>query len=647
MKRHVFRRLSMGILMSVITTLQLSASCKSSSSNCLHSVTPKLTIRSQGTNAARRMAGSVGQINLNNMDQLYGTISITPEYTRSFDEDNIAQCLFGDKLCDGRILHIQGSRVENRDPNALLADYFYLPTDFSSQITLRPLIQNFLIDFNYYLGLDNFYQGMYFWLQAPIVWSRWSLNFNECVIESGRNDHDEGYFTVNSIKRELLLNNFSEYAQGKTIGTDGLLKQIASKEGADEEVQFEFKGLDCAKMCKDSNTKTTISEIRMALGRNFVLEDDYHFGLNLQVSAPTGNNVRPDYLFDVQNGNDNHWELGGGLSFHYILKRAKDVENKHFGFYFDANITHMFKNSQKRCFDLCDKPLSRYMLAAKMGTPDTTIDQLAGNGVTADYQFANEYVPVANLTTFDVKVKVGVQADIVAMLNYTGDNWSGDFGYNFWARSCEQIRLEKNCSDFEENTWVLKGDAQMFGYMSANDSHLDAGDFVALSASMSKATACGGDNFGRLGAITDNAITTGKENPNIDNAQNAVADDNSTALDSDRTNGNQIKTSIQPIFISQDDINFARTSGISHKIFGNLCYIWPDKEKWTPYFGTGFEIEWASEKSNDNCNCCSTECKARCDIDCSDVCNQKTTGKCVRCGVSQWGYWIKAGLSFD
>src|SRR5262245_2666522 len=114
-------------------------------------VTPKFTIRSQGFNSVRRIPGETGRnIFLYDVDRcecgdFYGKLSLTPEYTRSFRPHDIARCLFGDALGrdgDG-VIKIQGSRVPGRDPNALLADYFYLPTDFESIMCVTPRIQNF------------------------------------------------------------------------------------------------------------------------------------------------------------------------------------------------------------------------------------------------------------------------------------------------------------------------------------------------------------------------------------------------------------------------------------------------------------------------------------------------------------------------
>ncbi len=60
---------------------------------------------------------------------------------------------------------------------------------------------------------------------------------------------------------------------------------------------------------RKSQTKTTISELRYYLGWNFLLCEDYHLGVNVQASAPTGNRPKAEFLFEAQNGNGKHGEF--------------------------------------------------------------------------------------------------------------------------------------------------------------------------------------------------------------------------------------------------------------------------------------------------------------------------------------------------
>src|SRR5690606_38516653 len=128
---------------------------------------------------------------------------------------------------------------------------------------------------------------------------------------------------------------------------------------------------------------------------------------------------------------------------------------------------HLFKAKQTRTFDLKGKPNSRYMLAERLAsTTGATVPVLENTAVAFD----GTYSPVANFSTRDCKVSIGVQGDVVAMFTYTVRGFSWDLGYNFWGMSSEKISL--SCDDdsscparvpFAENTWALKGDASVYG----------------------------------------------------------------------------------------------------------------------------------------------------------------------------------------
>ena len=633
MQKHILRYLSL---------------CTLGGSVLLHAagdVNPTFMIRSQGLNSVRRLVGQSGiytalcGMRNDNCHSAYGTASITPEYTRSFRNHNIITNLFGDAAGDTNNILIQGSQVPGRDARALLADYFYLPTDFESTVCFSPRIQNILVDLNYYIGLDNWWEGLYFAAQAPLTRTKWSLGMSELVSNPGTNGYAAGYFSPNAINRNTLLMDFTTYAAGNSPGS---LPQSVGI-GAPpifETTTVQLQPLQFAKI-QGHKAYTTISEIRYYLGWNFLLSNDYHVGINLQTSAPTGNRPHAEYLFYPQNGNGKHTEFGIGFGGHYTAWRSEDEESS-WGVEWNLDVTHLFKTHQCRTFDLNDKPLSRYMLAEQLSSD--IVDSLQGplgNAPTA--QITGVFTPVANLTTVDVNVSVGAQIDFLAMIRYQSGNFSYEFGYNLWTRTCEHIDFDCNpCDTFPANRWALKGDAQVYGFdVLGTTSPLLIG-FVPLSATENNATINGGTNFGIGGVSDSTAITTAQENPNIDNPELAFGQPsitvNSLSISPTGVTA-QINTSIEPIFIQQSDINFARNKGLTHKIFAYGQYMWDCEDTWIPYFGWGIEVEFA--QLHRSCETNSNE------IHCEDTCNKETKGSCIRSGVSQWGIFAKIGLSYQ
>jgi len=635
-------------------------------------ITPYYSIRSQSENAARELAGSGWntQINLCDVETWNSIFAIIPEYTKSFRPYHISKCLFGRQCCfpscsscprgcdpcyndNLTSIRIAGSQVESRGPCDWLADYFGLPTDYISCISFEPYIENFLVSFNFYIGLDAWYKGLYFKIHAPIVHTRWDLDFCECMektVISG----------CGCIERECTVAHWPGYFSSTVTSTDvGIpcnnlvhnFESFVSGCNAINDPNIVFNPLCFARMSKTRLAKTGFAELQMVLGWNFLCNENYHIGLNIRAAAPTGNQPEAFYLFEPIVGNGKHWELGGGLSSHWTFWYSTDDEES-LALYFDANVTHLFKTKQCRTFDLRCKPLSRYMLAAKYGS--TATDLRAGDtfaqAEAPSHQFVGIYSPLANLTTFAVDVSVGIQADIALMLQYVRGNYSYDIGYNFWARSCDKIECRNDCCPypFAATTWALKGDAFMYGFTPNVDATATA---VPLSASQSDATLCSGTNNWPSGI---NGITW-PQNPGIDNKKLAWDNNGSPLLIYDVTNTTtrQVYTSKDPIFIKFGDLDFdsARTKGLSHKIFMHFDYTWHNHEEWIPYIGIGGEVEFGHH--NDDCcypygpcNTCDSCCGQE-DSSCNPCCTSYyNTSCCCYCAVSQWGIWLKGGVAF-
>lgn len=640
------------------------------------SVLPYLSIRSQGINDARELVGWQTQINKAGMCETYGSFSITPEYTRSFNSNRIAQALFCDALedncCDRSTLNLQGSEVVNRDAKALMADNFYLPTDYDSIIEVKPRIDNFLVDFNMYLGLDGLHEGLFFRIHAPVVYTRWDLNYNETILNAGSNAYDPGYFssTVTStvapigLARSFLLNSFTQYAN------DGLSIEAANGTTYDP--------LTNARWSRCRKTLTRVADVRMQLGWNFLSCPNYHLGLSFYAAAPTGNRPLGKFLFEPIVGNGKHWEVGAGLTLHSNLWKN---ENECCGcdIYLDANITHLFKTRQCRTFDLIGKPLSRYMLIEKMGTPvqnllaieqiNATGTPITGSGFVApSAQFANELQPLANISTIPVNVSASVQSDIVLKLSWSYCNFQWDLGYNFWARSCEKIcRYNGPCcyDKFPLNQWALKGDAYVYGFAATYSASAPfnppvdiSTDGTPLSATESSATIFSGTNNWPTGLALNSqgyvlpagTILPSSANPGIDNPKFAVTQattpEDSVLSSYNVINGvwTPVATSLDPVFVSADDLDLAagRQRGISNKLFTHLGYTWNEHCGWTPFFGIGGEVEWGRRDHSSNCNdsCHNTSTCHQSHATCNGSC-------CQDFALSQWGVWFKGGVSFN
>jgi len=539
------------------------------SSASLHAFGPKtfFNTRSQGVNAVRELAGWQQLINLDR-ECNYGAISIVPEYSRSFEPMDMAQFLFG--CCP--ILHFSGSKVPNRPKTDILADYFGLPSDFKSTVTFDPRITNFVFDIDWYHGFDSWWKGGYIRINVPITHTKWDLHLNECGAEfvSTATIEPAGYWgpdriVIKPANKNQLYSNVRQAFTGTKIYGDVI------------------KPLEYGKIW-GRQLMTRVADLQVALGWNFLLGNDYHLGFNVRGTVPTGNAPNAEFLFEPIAGNGRHGELGGGVTGHYVFWRSQDACHA-LGFYVDGNLTHLFDAHQKRSFDfknnLCG---SRYMLLETFDAPEENL--FVAPAELASSQYQRHLVPAINVTTFDVEVKVAVQADIVAKLSYQRDGLELDLGYNFYARSREKLD-RRGCLD---GCFAFKGDAQVYGFDSIDEQP------VPLSVSQSQATIFGGQGAGNF--------VPGQEYQNM-NADSPVlaSDSNGNLLDLQARDAvalglpqQQIFTSNPPILITDCDIcveSAVMPRQVSNKIFGYAGYSWDNPEGVDPSFGFGYAIEWA------------------------------------------------------
>jgi len=619
---------------------------------------PYFSIRSHGENAVRELVGWQELINLCGMDDFYGAISVVGEYSESFRSKDIGRVLFGSdytsspELCCPTIM-ISGSQsgfnqsdngktndLVQRGPNDWLAEYFYLPVNWRSAICFSPKIKNFVADVELYLGMAQWADGLYARLHLPITWTKWDLRPEETIFNPGITvvrsiraavggaSYPSGYFSPQGISSAELVQSALNFFNGSQVPF-----LPSTSKGINIPIQFDPLMYSKWNNCCDSSSmeKTRLADFEMVFGYNFVCNDNGYFGLNARAAAPTGNKPCGEFLFEPIAGNGGHWQLGGGVDAHAVMWRGE--HDNTLSFYLDANITHLFKACQRRCFDLCGKPNSRYMLAEKLTTNtvglagDTLVSDTActdSSCILSDAQFANEFSPVANLTITQVKVSAAVQGDVALKFTYNnGNGFSWDLGYNFFGRSCEKICRVKPTPLIDGNTWALKGDAFVYGFLGD-----PAGNPIPLAATESCATIHSGTNKANFFIRVSTAVPPLQTNENIDNPEFAiteVAGVNNLVFDS--FTENQTKTSIQPIFLTEDDVDLAGTRIISNKIFTHFNYSWLNRTTWTPFLGFGASIEVAHhEQKQTSPNCCNT---------------------CRNTGVSQGAIWVKGGAAWN
>jgi len=613
-------------------------------------VVPYLNFRSPGSNIVLRIQG-MNPHKFLDMDGFYGTFNVNFQYSRSFRGSGIARALFGPALVTstnnnnndsgdnfiritgtepstaiGNINNTTRSTLVTRQPTDLMAENFLLPQNFNGGFSIKPRVQIFDANFQLYFGFDEWCRGLYLEVDGNVAHAKYSLHAEEQTPTFGgtpatAHDYVAGQLANVAVPATALFKTALAFFQGNTLPNlpGGIVVQP----------------LMFAKIKDGSDKQTSFPDLRAELGYSFFLEDDYHLALGLHMVFPTGKRAEGDFLFEAQSSNGKHFKLGVGLSGHYTLWRS-DCEEHHLDFGVDATIVHWFKGKEKRTFDLKGKPLSRYMLAEQMKPiPTTPVGILLAGATTTDavaptppVQFSGTYAPVANFSTREINVSVGVEVDLAAYFAYICRGWEFDLGYNLWYRSKEKISLHnENNSTFPTNTWALKGDAIVYGFVAPGTP-----PGVALSATESQATIFAGTNLGN--------DTTALRNTKVDSPAPAFTTVEETVTPLHFLTTDTLNTSTNPVFIQESDLDLegAETSGLTNKVWGFVNYSFLDCENWIPYLGAGFEGEFGRHSGNDN----------------DDKKNNTTTTTTTnndsgsrRIGLSKWAVSVKLGVSFD
>lgn len=542
--------------------------------------------RSQGDNTAREMVGWNFFIHQYFPPENYVSASLTAEYTRSFRGCKIADALF----CTD-CLTFSGSQVPGRRQGSdVLADNFGLSPDFRGTIKIRPRIENEIIDINVFLGLEEWFRGLFIRVHLPIVHTHWDLGLDECSpcnnLYADRNalplnagNFPSCYVTTSS-EPAVDAPNIRQAISGDFLFGD---MQTPWKFG-----RFDFCSRD----------KIRAADVDIMVGFNYWDSTWFHNALGAKLVIPTGNRPKAKYVFEPLVGDGKHWQAGAYFSSHLVLLGDPCHTYHTISLHFEGNITYVFETHQKRSFDfLHNGLLSRYSLLKEFEADNVT--------------YANNLINAINFATRDAIVSVGAQGDASLMLAYRSDSWVVDIGYNIFGRQAECICIETKCPcDIDRRKFGFKGTEGVCATIynvTADDTFGTVVITTPLNSTQSNVT------MFSAGTV-DNPVAVPVEAGTI-----AV-----TALSRQTANtpvtGSDVilaQTSQPPHILSCHDLDpnsAAQPSMLTHKLFAHIQYIWFDSS-WSPHIGIGGEIELDGKRPR----------------------NQ---------GLNQWGIWIKGGLSY-
>lgn len=523
--------------------------------------------RSIGANTTRELLGWQDFIHTCNIIGHGITFAQSIGYAQSFKPEQLARSLFGtDEII------FSGSQSLLRKPCDWVADYFGLPTTFNGSLKLRPIIKNVILDTEFFFALDNLACGLYARIHAPIGYTKWDLGAQEFTCTSTISSFPSCYMSSNITP--AICNLQEALSRNNTFGQMKNPRQFGN---------IPFKTL----------SKVKLADIDFILGFDHKCPG-YHVGLYAQLVAPTGNKANPKFVFDPIVGNGGYTEFGAGISASLILWQTPC--DTCFKIYAEGNITHLFENKQCRSFDLCaNGPFSRYLL----------LKEFASDGIT----YTGNLTSAINVTTLPVRVSVPVKGDITVKFAYKTCFFDLDFGYNFYGRTSERLRLQDKCL---AGNYGIKGNSgtcynvyNLIGSPAQFDSLINSQSLNATNSN-AKINCTGSIDNPNTPVIASNTIATAWNNARI----TGPATGNDLVLAS---------TSNPPVLLSIDDLNLCSGTACpfaTHKVFAYFGYTFDANACIKSFVGIAGEVEFEALADNE------------------------------KSSLNQWALYVKFGVAF-
>ncbi len=251
------------------------------------------------------------------------------------------------------------------------------------------------VRFDYFQDLDGVLKGLYFHLNAPIVWSqtRSEIGLSSSTTQS---IYNTGYPSK----------SVSDYFSGNITQTTSPCTQTS----------LNYARID------GNKSKTSLADIDFKLGWNFWETLKHHAGINVGVTFPTSPDAKGVHLFEpLGGGNGQHWGLGAGLD---LKVQPWTDEEQNIELQLVVNYRYLFEGKDTRTLGFQSSTGTLY---------DWGQYFLVGQTGVAGVQ------PLANISTGKVNVKAGSQVDLLAGFSYNNGGFTLDLGYELYAREAEKV----------------------------------------------------------------------------------------------------------------------------------------------------------------------------------------------------------------
>lgn len=364
----------------------------------------------------------------------YGCFKIQSEFGQNFKRDEIGKYL----LMNGTDTAVFGPRKLTTNDTDVSAINFLFDNTFKATVKFAPKAQDFVTNFGLFVGLDEWMEGLYFQVHAPLHHARWEVVITETAgTAAGTLSGTDGFFDAADTTTTVPYTSVVAAFKGDKTIDDVTTKWSYGK-------------------INGRQTKTKLGDVRATLGYDLVTRENAHFGVGVQGLFGAGGKSTAEYVFEPVIGHAGRHGVGG-----YVNGAARlwDKDDDHqLMAHLNASVVHLFDNEQRRSYDINGNgKWSRYQLlkqiSALTAVPGNTYDGIMVNAI--------------NITSLKAKIGIDVAYDANLTFCYHMGNMSLDFGYAVAGHSKEK---HKSWVDtITADKYIVYGGAAAANALGAND----------------------------------------------------------------------------------------------------------------------------------------------------------------------------------
>lgn len=279
----------------------------------------------------------------------------------------------------------------------------------SATVHLDPEQNVYGLRFDYYKDLSKVLDGLYAYINAPVVTIENNLNPTIASKET---------FTAGTVVDGT-----------STPAVQDILTKYFSGDFANTTVAANLQtNLNYARI-NGKQRDVGIADVDLALGYRFLDNEEYKLGIAIATTLPTGTEQTGRYLFETTVGNGKHFAIGADLSGQLRIWGDWD---KNLTLVAQGKYRYLFAHEHTRTLGIKGKNWGQYLLLAPSNVADNVQATL---------------VPAANVTTLNVDVTPGSQFDGILELCYNNGNITLDAGYNLYLRERETVKQKAFITD--------------------------------------------------------------------------------------------------------------------------------------------------------------------------------------------------------